>query len=162
MNPQAVLDQIAFVAGGAATTVAGVYNGAGKITSSDGKTVTVAYSSLRGISEMQVSGFVFVCVIDETSRSRGSPFTAYTHRIRAQLMVDAADSDMRTATRLLQAFVPAFYTAFSQKVKLNGTASNAEILSNRGPYGVEPLYPGRHAIEFIFEATEKEGVAYAA
>ena len=161
MNRQGILDQIAFIAGGAATSVPGIYNGAGRITTASGKSVAVAYSSLRAVPEIQVDDFVHVCLVDETVRG-GSAFTLYTHRIRCQLMVSVSRSDMRTATRLLEEFVPAYFTAYSQEVQLNGVVSSSLITSVRGPIGVEPLYPERHALEFLMEAVEKEGVAYAA
>ena len=161
MNRQAILDQVALVAGGAATAVPGIYSGAGRITTVDGKAIAIAYSSLRAVPEVQVDDFVHVCLVEETLRS-GSAYTIYTHRVRIQVLVSVSRSDMRTATRLLEAFVPAYFTAFSQKVQLGGTAMSSALLSVRGPIGVEPLYPERHALEFILEAVEKEGLAYAA
>ena len=161
MNRQAILDNVALIAGGAATATAGIYSGAGKITTADGKSVAVAYSSLRAVPDLQVDDFVHVCLVDETIKS-GSAFTVWTHRIRMQLLVSVSRSDLRTATRLLEAFVPAYFDAFALKLTLNGTAAVSEIVNVRGPIGVEPLYPERHALEFVMEAVEKAGVAYAA
>lgn len=161
MNRQPILDQTALVAGGAVTAVPGIYSGAGAITTADGKKVAVAYSSLRAVPDVQVDDFVHASVADETIKS-GSAFTVWTHRIRMQLMVSVSRSDLRTATRLLEAFVPAYFDAFALKVGLGGTCQSSEIVSVRGPYGVEPLYPERHAIEFLLEATEKLGVLYVA
>lgn len=155
MNRQAVLDECARIAGGAVTSVPGIYNGAGRITTASGSSVKVAYSSLRAVPEMQVDDFVHVCVADETVLSGGGgDLGVWTHRIRMQLLVSASRSDLRTATRLLEEFVPAYWTAYNA-VSLGGTASSATLLSVRGPYGVEPLYPERHALEFVLEAVEK-------
>ena len=150
-----MLDACALIAGGAVTAVPGIYNGAGRITTASGKSVKVAYSSLRSVPEMQVDDFVHVCVADETLLGGGAgDLTVWTHRIRMQLLVSASRSDLRTATRLLEEFVPAYFTAYNS-VSLGGAASSATIQSVRGPYGVEPLYPERHALEFILEAVEK-------
>jgi len=161
MNRQLILDNVALIAGGAATAVPGIYNGAGRITTADGKAIAVAYSSLRAVPDVQVDDFVHVCLVEETAKS-GSAFTVWTHRIRMQVMVSVSRSDLRTATRLLEAFIPAYFDAFALKLTLNGAAAVATITGVRGPFGVEPLYPERHALEFILEATEKSGVAYAA
>lgn len=155
MNRQAVLDACALIAGGAATATAGVYNGAGRITTADGKSIAVAYSSLRAVPEVQVDDFVHVCTVDETVMGGGGgDLGVWTHRIRMQVMVSVSRSDMRTATRLLEGFVPAYFTAFNT-VSLGGVASSSTITSVRGPIGVEPLYPERHALEFMLEAVEK-------
>lgn len=157
MNRQPILDAIALIAGGTPTVgdLPGIYKGAGGITTADGKKVAVAYSSLRAVGEMQADDFVHVCVVDETFVGGGSSdLTVWTHRIRMQLLVSVSRSDMRTATRLLEAFVPAYFTAFNS-VSLTGTAASSGIVSVRGPIGVEPLYPERHALEFILEAVEK-------
>jgi hypothetical protein len=71
-----------------------------------------------------------------------------------QLMVSVSRSDMRTATRLLEAFVPAYFNAYTS-VGLGGVIASGGIVSVRGPRDVEPLYPERHALEFIYEAVEK-------
>lgn len=155
MNRQPILDECARIAGGAVTSVPGIYNGAGRITAASGATVKVAYSSLRAVPEMQQDDFVHVCLVDETSVVPfGTDLDRWVHRIRMQLMVSVSRSDMRTATRLLEEFVPAYFTAYSS-VSLGGTATNAGIVSVRGPIGVEPLYPERHALEFILEASVK-------
>lgn len=157
MNRQPILDECARIAGGAVTSVPGIYNGAGRITAASGATVKVAYSSLRSVAEMQVDDFVHVCIVDETTvGGGGSDLTIWNHRIRMQLMVSVSRSDMRTATRLLEEFVPAYFTAYNS-VSLGGviTSGSAGIVSVRGPIGVEPLYPERHAIEFILEAASK-------
>ena len=155
MNRQPLLDECARIAGGAVTSVPGIYNGAGRITAASGATVKVAYSSLRAVSEMQVDDFVHVCIADESSVVPfGTDVDRWLHRIRMQLMVSVSRSDMRTATRLLEEFVPAYFTAFNS-VSLGGTATSAGIVSVRGPIGVEPLYPDRHALEFILEASVK-------
>ena len=157
MNRQAILDACALIAGGTVTSVPGIYNGAGRITTASGSSVKVAYSSLREVPLVQVDDFVHVCVADETTLGLGgSDYSAWTHRIRMQLMISASRSDLRTATRLLEEFVPAYFTAYSS-VSLGGalTLGSATLMSVRGPYGVEPLYPDRHALEFILEAVEK-------
>ena len=155
MNRQPILDELARIAGGAVTATPGVYNGAGRITTADGKSVSVAYSSLRSVPEVQNDGFVHVCTIDETVMGGGGgDLGVWTHRIRMQLMVSVSIGDMRGVTRLLEAFVPAYFTAYNG-VSLGGTASSASLVSVRGPIGVEPLYPERHALEFILEAVEK-------
>jgi hypothetical protein len=155
MNRQPILDELARIAGGAVTSTPGIYNGTGRITNASGKSVAVAYSSLRAVPEMQVDGFVHVCLVDETASPLDTgPFDLTTHRIRMQLMVSVSRSDMFTATRLLEEFVPAYYTAYSG-VTLGGLVSSSGIVSTRGPFGVEPLYPERHALEFIFEAVQK-------
>jgi hypothetical protein len=155
MNRQPILDEIARIAGGAATATPGIYNGAGRITTADGKSVSVAYSSLRAVPEVQNDGFVHVCHVDETVFSDGATdLGRWTHRIRMQLMVSVSIGDMRGVTRLLEAFVPAYFAAYNS-VSLGGTAATSGIVSVRGPIGVEPLYPERHALEFILEAAEK-------
>lgn len=157
MNRQPILDAIALIAGGGPTAgdQSGIYRGAGGITTADGKKIAVAYSSLRAVSEVQNDDFVHVCTVDETFVGGGATdLTTWTHRIRMQVLVSVSRSDMRTATRLLEAFVPAYFTAFNS-VSLTGTAASAGIASVRGPIGVEPLYPERHALEFILEAVEK-------
>jgi len=155
VNRQPILDELARIAGGAVTATPGVYNGAGRITTADGKSVAVAYSSLRAVPEVQNDGFVHVETIDETVvGGGGGDLGRWTHRIRMQLMVSVSIGDMRTVTRLLEAFVPAYFAAYTS-VSLGGTAASAGIVSVRGPIGVEPLYPERHALEFIVEAVEK-------
>lgn len=160
MNRQPILDKIALIAGGGPTAgdLPGIYRGAGGIVTADGKRVAVAYSSLRAVPDVQNDDFVHVAVVDETLLGGGaSDLTTFTHRIRMQLLVSVSRSDMRTATRLLEAFVPAYFAAFtSVHLGGTGTVANAGIVNVRGPFGVEPLYPERHALEFILEATEKE------
>jgi len=157
MNRQSILDQIALIAGGGPTggDLPGIYRGAGGIVTADGKRVAVAYSSLRAVPDMQTDDFVHVCTMDETLIGGGSSdLTVYTHRVRIQLLVSVSRSDLRTATRLLEGFVPAYFNAYNS-VSLGGTAASATITSIRGPIGVEPLYPERHALEILMEAVEK-------
>jgi hypothetical protein len=157
MNRQPILDAIALIAGGGPTAgdPTGIYRGAGGIVTADGKRVAVAYSSLRAVPDVQNDDFVHVCTVDETVLGGGaSDLTTWTHRIRMQLLVSVSRSDMRTATRLLEAFVPAYFNAYTS-VGLGGVIASGGIVSVRGPIGVEPLYPERHALEFIYEATEK-------
>jgi hypothetical protein len=156
MNRQPILDELARIAGGAATALPGVYSGAGRIVAASGASVKVAYSSLRSISDMQVDDFVHVCVADESTLvAAGSDLGRWEHRIRMQLMVSVSRSDMRTATRMLEEFVPAYFTAYNS-IGLGGIQTNGGIVSVRGPIGVEPLYPERHALEFIYESAVKD------
>jgi hypothetical protein len=157
MDRQPILDKLALIAGGGPTVgdPAGIYRGAGGIVTADGKKIDVAYSSLRSVAEMQNDRFVHVCWADETGPVPfGSDVNRVVHRLVMQVLVSVSIADMRGAIRMLEAFVPAYYAAYNS-VTLGGVITNGAIVNCRGPRGVEPIYPERHALEFIYEAQAK-------
>lgn len=159
MNPQAILDATANIAGGAVTSRPGVYKGAGGIAG-----VRIAFSRPQEANNIAEDGPMHVSFwdgleIDPDGTAAGDQ-TVFKHTIRMQLSIAPGRSELPKAYGILTPFVPLYVAAFAAKVKLNSTCSVA--LLRRSPGIVESIYPDRIALEWILEATEKEAVTYVA
>lgn len=162
MSLQAVLDATALIAAGPLLgTVAGIYGGAG--ITAGGQTVRFGYSLLPEDGSLSEDGLVHVsCWGGTTVSPSGSDLTVFTHRIRMQLLLSMARSQLPKALSILTPFIEAYRDAFALKVKLNGACASSKFTEILDPVSADPLYPGRIGIEFVLEVTEKVSVSYVA
>lgn len=157
LDPQAVLDATAHVAGGAVLgTHPGVYKGAGGIAG-----VKIAYGTLPETSVLAEQGPTHVAFWDGIPAIRGAAgdLTSYDLRIRMQLMVAVGPSDLPTAYRILTPFVKLYRDAFAAHVSLFGTCDSSVLSNSTGI--IAAIYPNRIALEWFLIVTQKEPVVYA-
>lgn len=165
MSIQNILNQTALIAAGPLLNAAipGVYGGAG--ITAGGKTVKFGYSLLPEDGALSEDGLVHVSAWGGTvvnPSGSGSDLTVMQHRVRMQLLLSLARSRLPVALGILTPFVEAYRDAFAAKVLLNGAATGSRFLEILDPVAADPLYPGRIAIEFVLEVTEKVSLTYAA
>lgn len=167
MDLQNVVNQTARILGG--PPVAGrddVYSGAG--VSAGGKSIKFAYSRLPELASLGEDGLVAIVFWDAARLAEGADagdLTKMEHRIKVQLLLSMARSDMPKAMGILTPFVPAMFSAFAAKVTLNGAAMGGAFVRRFNgflDYDHGCLYPGRIALEMELEATEEEAIAYSA
>lgn len=163
MSLQNCLDQTALIAGGALKYV-GIYQGAGAITAG-GKSVKVGYSLLPEDGSLSEDGISHVSAWGGTvfdPSGGGSDLTVERHRVRMQVLLSMARSQLPVALSILTPFVEAYRDAFAAKVTLNGACASSRIAEVLDPIAAQPLYPNRIAIEVVLEITEKVNVVYLA
>lgn len=164
MNIQAILDEIARTLGGTLIR-AGVYGGTGALAAG-GKTIKLAYSLLPEFASVGEDGLIAVVFWDGMTVDPEGPaagdLTVYRHRMRIQLMLSAARSDLPKAMSILTPFVPVIRNAFAAKVRLGGVGAVANSVLEASEGIVPAIYDGRLALDLTLSVDEKEAVAYAA
>jgi hypothetical protein len=161
-DTQLVLDRIALRVGGGPTggDMPGLYRGAGGIAG-----VKACFSKLPDAGSFAQDGVLGVVFVGRSQRTLGDAgdLTFWKHDIRLQLLLSIARSDLALAIAKLQPFVPLVVTRFdTEETVLGGTANAGSLIREViGPRDAQPLYEGRVALEFVFDAQEEAAVTYA-
>lgn len=158
MNPQAILDATAFIAGGTVTSRTGVYKGSGGIAG-----VKIAFSLPPEAGGFGEDGPSHLSYWDHMrinpDGSANGDLTVFQHTIKMELSVSLLRSELPKAYGILAPFIPLYVAAFAAKAKLNATCSIA-LLSDAQI--VDSIYPDRIALDWTLVATEKEAISYVA